>query len=249
MRKEVLVFDIKGYAAHFRKFYTNSSSLSYSIPPRTTISGLIAAILGLERDSYYNNFFAEKVDIGVRKNNKTRKILQSVNYMKITTSSEFEFPKNHTQIPFEMVFAEEGLVSYRIYLSCIDNEMIKELEERLKKKKYYYTPSLGTAPFNCSIEYIDRILGEVKNDKKNVSISSVIPISKIENRGIQLSDLDDEKVMLVKERMAREFRDHREIKSVESYIYDENTNPLPVRLKDGYIQLSYGEIRENILFM
>ena len=50
---DLLVFDISGKFAHFRKYYTNSSSLTYLVPPRTSIYGLIAGILGLERDSYY----------------------------------------------------------------------------------------------------------------------------------------------------------------------------------------------------
>ncbi|MGO1470848.1 MAG: CRISPR-associated protein Cas5, partial [Tissierella sp.] len=143
MNKEVLIFDIKGYAAHFRKFYTNSSSLTYSVAPRTTISGIISAILGKERDSYYNDFSTENVDIALRKNNKTRKILQTLNYMQIKTKKDFEFPKNHTQIPFEMVLAEVGLISYRLYFSSNDENMFTDLERRLKSKKYYYTPSLG----------------------------------------------------------------------------------------------------------
>ena len=44
-----VIFDIEGKFAHFRKIYTNSSSLSYLVPPRTTVQGIIAAMLGYER--------------------------------------------------------------------------------------------------------------------------------------------------------------------------------------------------------
>lgn len=248
MKKEVLIFDIKGYAGHFRKFYTNSSSLSYSVPPRTTISGIIAAILGLKRDTYYDDFNVDNADIGIRKNSKTRKILQSVNYMKIQTKKHFEFPENHTQIPFEIILGEEGFISYRIYFSTHNQDIMNELERRLEEKKYYYSPSLGSLPFNCSIDYIGKIEGEVREDKETF-ISSVIPISKIADRGIKIGDINDNEVILVKERMARDFKNQREIKSVESYIYDENTNKLPVELNNNYIVLKYENIEENILFM
>lgn len=249
MEKDILIFDIMGYAAHFRKFYTNSSSLTYSVPPRTTLAGLISAILGIERDTYYNNFSVDKVDIAVKKNTKTRKILQSVNYMKITKKSEFEFPQNHTQIPFEMVLGDKGNVSYRIYFSSKDIDIMDELEDRIKTQKCYYTPSLGAAPFNCNVKYIDRVKGEIKDKKDVIKIASIIPINKIENEGIVISEIKMNETMMVKERMTREFKDGREIKSVESYIYDENTNPLPVNLKDKYVKLSYKGIEENILFM
>lgn len=61
-----LVFDLKGKFAHFRKFYTNSSSLSYLVPPRTVIEGMVAAILGFERDSYYDMFSAENLLVAVQ---------------------------------------------------------------------------------------------------------------------------------------------------------------------------------------
>lgn len=248
MKKEVLIFDLKGYAAHFRKFYTNSSSLSYSVPPRTTISGIVAAILGLERDSYYEDFNADNVDIAIRKNTKTRKILQGLNYMKITTKKHFEFPKDHTQIPFELILAEEGLLSYRVYLSTGNTDIMSSLEKRLKEKRYYYSPSLGALPFNCSIDYIGKFQGEIR-ETEEVLISSLVPVSKIADRGIMIEDLDENKVILVKERMTRDFKNQREIKSVDSYIYDENTNKLPVKLNSKYVHLKYKDIEENILFM
>lgn len=248
MKKEVLIFDIKGYAAHFRKFYTNSSSLSYSIPPRTTVSGIIAAVLGFKRDEYYEKFNAENADIAIRKNNKTRKILQSLNYMKITTNKHFQSPKDHTQIPFEIVLAQDGLLSYRIYFSCEAKEIMNNLEKRLRDKKYYYTPSLGAMPFNCSIDYIGKVEGDIKKCGK-VFISSVIPLSKMKDRGLEIKEIYEEQIILVKERMTRDFKNDREIKSVESYIYDENTNKLPVSLNSEYISLEYNKIKENILFL
>ena len=44
-----LVFDIKGDYGHFKKYYTTSSPLTFSIPPRTTVSGMIGALIGRSR--------------------------------------------------------------------------------------------------------------------------------------------------------------------------------------------------------
>ncbi|KPA09783.1 CRISPR-associated protein Cas5 domain protein, partial [Candidatus Magnetomorum sp. HK-1] len=38
---KILSFRLNGRFAHFRKFYTNSSSLSYFVPPRTAIIGML----------------------------------------------------------------------------------------------------------------------------------------------------------------------------------------------------------------
>jgi len=53
---KLLIFDWKGRMGHFRKLDTNSSSLTYSFPSRTTIAGMIAGVLGYEKDSYYELF-------------------------------------------------------------------------------------------------------------------------------------------------------------------------------------------------
>lgn len=49
-------FDITADYAHFRRVGNNSAKPSYRIPPRTTIAGLLAGIMGMSRDSYYNLF-------------------------------------------------------------------------------------------------------------------------------------------------------------------------------------------------
>ena len=48
---QVLTFDLVGKMAHFRKYYANNTAMSFSVPPRTTLMGVLAAILGLPRDS------------------------------------------------------------------------------------------------------------------------------------------------------------------------------------------------------
>ncbi|HBM79479.1 MAG TPA: CRISPR-associated protein Cas5, partial [Clostridiaceae bacterium] len=56
---QVISLHFKGKMAHFRKYYSNSSALSYFIPPRTTIIGIVAGFLGYERDTYYEDFSLE----------------------------------------------------------------------------------------------------------------------------------------------------------------------------------------------
>jgi len=249
MKKDILIFDIEGYGAHFRKFYTNSSSLSYSVPPRTALSGLIAAIMGIDRDTYYDDFSTDKIGIGVKKNRRTRKIMQTLNYLKITSPKHFELPEEHTQIPFEIILGEDGYVSYRLYVSHNDKSFMDELENRIKEKRYYYSPYLGVAPFSCSTNYIDRITG-IENETNNpINVSTLIPYDNLEEKGVELVKIDISRVIIMKEKMSCEFTGDRNIKSVKSYIYDENTNPLPVKLKTSYINIKYGGIEEYITFM
>lgn len=240
---DILIIDVKGKFAHFRKFYTNSSSLSYSIPPRTAIMGLVAAILGYERDSYYELFSPDKFNVSLRKMSTTRKIMQSLNYIKATSASGIITPKEHTQIPFEMITGEKG-VKYRLYLSHKDRNIMNELEKRVKDKDFFYSPYLGAAPFNCSINYIDRIKGEKIDKDREIKTYSPINSEVVNSIDIKYNDL-----FLVKEKMPWDILKERNIGKTRSYIFDENCNEIKVKIKCEAYNIKYSNVDENIVFM
>jgi len=230
---DFLVFDLKGKFAHFRKFYTNSSSLSYSVPPRTTIEGLIAAILGYERDSYYEILDSQKLNIGLKKLTPTRKIVQSLNYIKATSISHVIKPKEHTQVPFEIV-TSEGILGYRVYVNHIDERLMEDLEDRLKNNRFYYVPYLGVASFNLSLEFKGRFQGKLKFDEDFVEISSIIRKSLIKEGGLYVNI----EGIIVKEKMPRDFLKDRIVKEIEDYIFEENGGPLRVKLNSNYYEIN-----------
>ena len=53
MSNKLLAFDICGDYGYFRRGYTSTSTITFPFPSRTSISGLIAGIIGLEKDSYH----------------------------------------------------------------------------------------------------------------------------------------------------------------------------------------------------
>jgi CRISPR-associated protein Cas5h len=242
---DILILDFKGRLAHFRKFYTNSSSLSYSVPPRTTAVGMIAAILGMGRDSYYNLFSKENLHVGVRKLCETRRIIQSLNYMKATSSAELISPKEHTQIPFEVITGNKE-IGYRFYISSEDKNILDELQKRAKENRPYYPPYFGAAPFNCLMEYVDRVDGKTNESEDYVNISTVINQKYIKPRGINIKGKD---LFLVREKMPSDFFDERIIKECSSYLFDENGGKLEVKLNCEYVNINYNGATENILFM
>ena len=170
---DLLILKVKGKFAHFRKFYTNSSSLSYSVPPRTTVIGLLAAVLGYERDSYYELFPKDKFNVSVKKDSCIRKVMQSVNYIKATSPKNIFQPKDHTQIPVEILTGDDG-VGYTIYINCADKNLMDELEYRVKDNKYVYSPYLGAAPFNCSFQFCRRLDVQLQKSNEPIRISTPV---------------------------------------------------------------------------
>ena len=224
---KIAVFDIEGRFAHFRKFYTNSSSLSYSVPPRTTIEGIIGAILGYERDSYYKKLSSERLHISVKKNKPTRSITQTLNYIKATSAAQLYAPQEHTQIPFEIISGwGEDSVSYRIYAASEESYM-DELRDRLAAERYVYPPSLGTVFFQGYIKNVPCLDILTEESDSYVSIDSVVPLCNIEE--IEIGDYQ-----LIKEKMPRDFDENREIKRAETYIFDQRGYPVRFKVKDHY---------------
>lgn len=247
----VIIFDLKGPMAHFRKIYTNSSSLSYSIPPRTTLAGIIAAILGWERDSYYEEMSSAKVGLAVCKVNPTRKIMQTLNYMKATSPSHLAtFSEGHTQIPFEIICGEPE-VRYRVYFRTEDEEVYEKTKNALKNGRSVFPIYLGAAPFSGIWEWIGE--GDMDKDtsREVKEIFTPVDVNLIEK--IIWQEMQNES-MLVKDRMPVDFTKERYPINTKSYLYDDKGGSIKVKLKEEAFcfKVSYKkedkEISEHILF-
>ncbi len=178
---EILTFDIVGKFAHFRKYYANNTAMSFSLPPRTTVIGIIAAALGLPKDSYYEDFKSDKIRIGIQILSQIKKSFHRLNFLKIKNNSDFRGKEQHIQTPFEVISGvniKNDNVKYRIYVSY--NEAGKALFEKIKKifsdKNFVYSPTLGTANFLARIDNIkifsDINVSELKITDEFITINS-----------------------------------------------------------------------------
>lgn len=255
----LLIFDIRGAMAHFRKFYTNSSSLSYSFPPRTTIAGLIAGMLGMAIDKYYEKFGCEKCRIGISVRVPIRKIMQTVNYIRTKSLGEINLSAGHTQIPLEIVLPlkDNEQLNYRIYFYHV-TELFDELKKNLEAKKFVYPPYLGMSEFIAEIRFIDSIghdkIELLSNPSEPVEIVTPINAKQIREGGLTFEHSSGETLQYIKERMPIEFTPERRIKKVGSFVYEKNNNIAKLKIEGNYYRIKYkdpekGEITENIVFM
>ncbi|SHG49828.1 CRISPR-associated protein Cas5h [Thermosyntropha lipolytica DSM 11003] len=247
----VIIFDLKGPMAHFRKIYTNSSSLSYSIPPRTTLAGIIAAVLGWERDSYYEKMHSEMVGLAVRKINPTRKIMQTLNYIKATSPSHLaNFSEGHSQIPFEIICGEPE-VRYRVYFRTEDEEVYEKTKNALKSGRSVFPIYLGAAPFSGVWEWIGE--GELEKDVSQEVKDIFTPIDVNLIAKIVWQEMQKDS-MLVKDRMPVDFTQERYPLNTKSYLYDDKGGSIKLKLKEEALcfKVSYKdkeqETCEHILF-
>ncbi len=238
--------------AHFRKIYSSSSTLSYFIPPRTTIVGIIAGLLGYERDTYYDNFDRNKCKIAIGINKPIKKTIQTLNYLMIKKQGDFnasmEYP---SQTPTELVIPQNirtGCLEYQVWVNHEDEKILNMLEKRVKDKLTYESSGislgLGTAYNLGWIEYIDTYQGINRGEDGPVTINSVVPLSKVKDLFIE--DMGD-RCRLVKEEVPLEFNSDRQIseKGLGQMIVNLSQNQIHAKV-DLYIKL--GD-KTNIMWM
>jgi CRISPR-associated protein Cas5h len=169
----VLVFDIWGDYAHFRRIETTTSPLTYPIPTGTALSGLISAIIGLEKDSYYEQFSPESVQLAIRILNPINKIRINLNL--IDTKRGFflwDIKENpRTLLPFEFLKQPK----YRIYFWTRHGELYQELKRHLAKHQSFYTPYLGISELIANFEYVGEFyVNKVKKAEKKGEVHTVV---------------------------------------------------------------------------
>ncbi len=156
---DVLTFELSGKFAHFRKYYANNTALSFFMPPRTSLMGMLAAVMGYPKDSYYESLSSEHIRIGARILSPVKKRIHRVNWLKVEGGNDFRGKQSHTQTPFEMVSGispVEDLVRYRIYLAAGEgeNSVFPEICKALLAQRTVFPVSLGTANLGGSITQV-----------------------------------------------------------------------------------------------
>jgi len=254
---KVLIFDVKGPMAHFRKYYTNSSSLSYLFPPRTVVVGLIAGLLGIpsekhakiEEDIYYEKFDQKKCLVTLSLKSKVRRLMQTVNYIRTKKLSEVNGSAGGTQIYLEILLPENcNAVTYRIYFYHTDREIYNKLKKRLEKQRFIFPPYMGITEFLASIDYINEGKA-LKYLNQKVELNSVCKLSEID------LDFTGKDLQYITEKMPTGFSTNRIPKEPSDYICEIKSRAINVKLKDNTscYSIIYSEgnkqLIENILFM
>lgn len=152
-------FDITADYAHFRKVGNNSAKPSYRIPPRTTLAGLLAGIMGLARNSYYDLFAPDSSAVAVVAKEIPHTYTMGITTVNTKADDAIQYlPKDrHWRSGAEMLTPDsyitydrqrdtyEMLVDpvYRVYVALAHRDAHEELRTRLQESRYHYSPSLG----------------------------------------------------------------------------------------------------------
>lgn len=244
--KKVLVFDIYGDYAHFRKFYTTTSPLTFSFPPPTTIAGILGAIYGTEKNinEHLKIFGNGNCRVALKILSPIKKTRIGINFLE-TKGKNLEIPMSdkklapRTQIKVEFIKSPK----YRIYVNHKDEKVFLRLCENIKNHRAVYSVSLGLSELLANFEYVNCFDFEDIEDKNDVEISTPITTNNI----ISSSFIIEEGKKYFKEKIPIEMNHERVVKKFEDVIFEPECKKIKCKVK--IYQCIIGEQGvENIVF-
>ena len=228
----VLACDLWGDYAHFRKHYTTTSPLTFSIPPRTTLCGLLAAIIGLDKTQYLHHFSDKDASIAVQLLNDVKKITLAENLIDTKKAGKMmNKVKQRTQIRFELLKDPK----YRIFVHHQDSSIYLKLKEMLEAHKTVYTPCLGLSELLANFKYVEEYNVETVETESETEILTALPKKNLINLIFQ----DDYEYL--SETMPRNMLPDRTVTEYAPVIFERKHKSLKARVNQ-FIRLETNEV-------
>lgn len=184
-----LSFTVSSTWAHFKRVGRSVTKQTYRIPPRTTVAGMLAAIVGAPRNSYYDVFGAETAAIAITPQFDIRTInvpttgLGTDPGQDVTQSAgsrrsyklTYQDTTGDRQLHAYEVLADPV---YRIDVALEDEEFYTTLREHLVNGTSVYPPSLGKSEYLATITDVSTEQEPMRVAKSGTpDIDSVVPMS------------------------------------------------------------------------
>tara|TARA_R110002020_G_scaffold145179_3_gene318492 strand:- start:1377 stop:2177 length:801 start_codon:yes stop_codon:yes gene_type:complete len=263
---EILSFKISGKMAHFRKYYANNTAFSFSIPPRTTLMGIVAAAMGWAKDSYYEDLASENIQFAICVLKPLKKSFHRLNFLSIKRSgdmaknwtSDFRGEGGRIQTPFEVVTAwdlAKGDVAYQVFIKAKDKgkAVYDSIKIHLLEKEPVFNITLGTANFTARLADIEIFTESnviTMDSEDYVLMNSAVPVDMIEDLKFDKEEYENynfvEEDMLPGDFIANK---NREVRKMNRLLFSITPNPLRVKLNKFYYVLKSKTSELNIQFM
>lgn len=149
----IVAFRLSGDYAHFSHPATIYSSLTYPVPPKTAIMGLLGAIIGK------SDYHELDIKYSVKVNHSIRKKSFVFNGIKNALSSNMHIKEGYQNSSDKKQFYRELICnpSYTIYvdLSKLDTKTSELITNNLREHKTVFTPYLGVNFCIADFEWIE----------------------------------------------------------------------------------------------
>jgi len=179
-----LSFTVSGPWGHFRRIEGNIVKQTYRVIPRTTVAGVVAAMLGIERDGYYDLFAPGESLVAIEPTAELRTTKLPMNTLSTADehlaslnprgklSIKLPDPSNPRQQHNYEVLVDPA---YRIDVWLSDDERYERLCSLLESGESYYVPSLGLSEHLATVDYHGEFPIEPGPEGEAVTVDSIAP--------------------------------------------------------------------------
>lgn len=199
---KVLSFQISGPFAAFRDPSVTSNQTVYYIPSKSSVIGILGAMIGIERDNTLGEMYGRnyldmlaQTKIGIRMLNHPKKITLFTNHRSLKE------PKTK---PFKTEILENPC--YEFFVST-NETYLKQLKRSIEHKQFVYSPYLGHAYCPATISELN-MMDLPEKDPKNQDTDCVILDESETYRddfAPRLEQVDDNKSTVIIERHLHHF--------------------------------------------
>lgn len=228
---KILVFDIWGNYGHYKKIYATTSALTYPIPFKTAIYGLVGAIIGLDKyENAYLNVFQPgscKIGIEVRREPTTQRIH--------TNLSPEPGPIRSNRKPTLLELLRRP--KYRIFFSHKNDEIYQKLKTHLNEHTSVYTPCMGLANMIANFKF----KGEYdykKEDESEYLLNGVIPQKNVVELNPVVNRESQNEIVQIG-MYALEMDTERNVTKRDSVLFDRKNSPIRAKVKEVFYIENY----------
>lgn len=242
---KAIVFDIGSSFGYFRKGFTTTNALTHAVIPRSSVEGLVGAILGISISEYPEKLQSSQIAVEIQSH--VRKI--NMKYMHINPDwwqnigVYLRNESNSRTIQFAVPASVEFLVSpkYRIYF---DNPSLHDdLKKRLIAKKIHYTPFLGTSSMISGVKHVGEFEYQKVSSTEYFPVSSIVPFSIMPKMNLERNSK-----FAIEDGLPIHIDNQRVLQGTYKVIY--NPEPSTITIMDkGLMEFQIGNVKKYVKFL
>jgi len=235
MSDKFLIFDVWADYAHFKKYYTTSSPLTFSIPPRTALIGLISGIIGLGKEEYLEVMRKDKARVAVRIINPIKKIRITQNLINTKGGHWVPVKKPRHEPRMQIRFEYLKKPKFRVYFSHTNPTIHISLRQNIENHECVYTPCLGITECIADFRFvIECSVYEKLNSKEFIDVHTILPVSLLQKMNLQPGN------KYFKERIPTEMLPGRVVTEYREVLYEVEGKTIKAKIKEA-LRLSNGD--------
>ena len=253
--RPAVVFEYAGRFGHFLRAEASVSALSYPVPPRTALLGMIGAVLGLEKDTPQVELKDALIAVSgvipethwhrVKLRKDPPAALPKVVKAGVLGQRNPK-PEQATLITQEWLFEPRYTVT-----ACLPDNHHAQFASRVRERRWHYSPCMGLSEMVARLELVDEGTATALPTGSEVSCASVARRdgAVLDGRRMLEASGNNEALAILPQRMPREVNEGRVFAHAD-YLIERSGMPIPLWADDAYeVRTDDPQMTKTVIFL